>query len=281
MTLFNRVIQTKIGKAVGEGIDVSDLRVSFTIYKAIDPTSNSCRITIYNMAENTRNQIREIDDVITISAGYADDAGAKLMFTGDILKINHKVRAPDIISEVEAGDGAKTLRETRISISFREGAEVKSVLEDIASKLDITLRPLPDDIQGQYIHGFSFAGSAKEGLNKVTERIDLVWSVQNNELQILKRRAAIKLVPKQISYSTGLLEAPEKLTDLKANLEKDKPKPGYSLRMLLLPDVEPGQTVNIDAGLVSGLYRVDLVTHVGDNEGFDFITNLEVSEYSE
>lgn len=281
MTLFNRVVQTKIGKSIGEGIDVTELRVSFTIDKAIDSTSNSGQISIYNMAENTRNQIRELDDVITISAGYADDAGAKLMFVGDVLKINHKFRAPDIISEIEAGDGAKTLREKRISISFKEGSEVKNVLGDIASKLEVTLRPLPDDITGEYTHGFSFTGAAKDALTKVCEKVDLEWSIQNNELQILKRRTATKVVPKLINYETGLLEAPEKLSDLKANLIEDQPKPGYSLRMLLLPDIEPGQTVNIDAGLVSGLYRVDRVTHIGDNEGFDFITTLEVSEYSE
>ena len=273
MSLFNRQVEITVA-----GFTTNQLRVKFDIEKNTDPESNSADIEIYNLSENTRNQIRELDEPIELRAGYDDDVGPKLIFTGDIVKVRHELRFPDIITRIKANDGIKATREKRSSVSFNTGTNGLTALQDVANKLGLGIRDIPNSISGQYLKGFSYAGTVKDALNKITERLGLEWSVQNNELQVLPKRGTIPGASVLISYAEGLIDAPERLSDLKNNLIEDKPNPGYKVKNLLNPNLEPGGVINLQGPNASGSFRIERVQYRGDNYGGDFLSILEVTE---
>ena len=281
MSLFDRVVEVEIGRSGSTSLSLKGLRVAFNIDKTTDRTSNAAIIDIYNLSDDTRNRIGELDQTVTIRAGYRQASGAVLLFTGDIVKINHTFPAPDIITRIAAGDGIMTLREKRISVSYKEGTSHRTVLEHMAGQLGLTLRVLPEDIEGEYIYGFSYMGSIKSGLNKVAERLGLEWSIQNGELQVLKLRSSTNVSPRLVTYSTGLLSSPEAQIDLKDDLIANQENPGYTIRMLLAPDLEPAQIIWLRTDNIDGTYRINRVIHDADNEGRDFITLLEVTEFAQ
>lgn len=279
MALFDRKIEVAIEQQSGEVFDVADLRMNFEVNKSLKKDSNSVSISLWNMAENSRNAIRELDDKITIKAGYLRDVGVRTIFTGQITKINHAFEPPNVVSKIEAGDGVKTIREARGFVAFRAGTKAITVLEDIASKLELTLRPLPSEIaQSQYVHGFSHAGSVTEALTRVTDRMGLEWSIQNNELQIQTKRKATESIPVLTNIDKGLLEAPQRLSDLQDNLIGEKPRPGYKIKTLLDAEIEPGARLDLEFLQIEGTFRVESVKHLGDNDSGEFISVTEVVE---
>lgn len=273
MPLFDRIIDVQVGGKLFP----NNLRITFDIVKTNQSVCNSASITIYNLSEDSRNQIRELDDDIVLSAGYREYGGTKLVFKGNILRVNHTYNLPDIMTKIEGGDGIKALRDQRQSVSFEENTSVKDVLNKVSSNLGLTVRELPEDVSGEYTQGFSHAGSVKEGLDKVCQRIGAIWSVQDNELQITKDNSASVHAPVKISRIDGLLEKLERLGDARQFFVDSEAalNSGYRFRTLLNPDIQPGRKLTLGD---QGTFRVERVQHQGDNFENDFISIVEVKE---
>lgn len=273
MSLFNRQITLEIG-----GRPVAGLRISFEVIKNLGEEANTAKVSIWNMAENSRNQIRELDDQLIIGAGYEEDTGPRIIFIGDVTKIAYRRSGVDIVTTVNAGDGIKNLREARTSKSFAAGTQTENILKTMASDLGLALRPIDFALTSQYLQGFSFAGSVKEGLKKIAQKADLEFSVQNGELQILKKRGVTPSVAINLNFNSGLLDMPERLNNLKSNLIEEAPNPGFRVRCLLNPLIEPGSILNLTNVEVPGNFRVETVKHTGDNFEGDFVSEIEVTE---
>lgn len=273
MTFFKRVINISVG-----GYSGSDLRVIFNVNKTTKKNSNTASVDIYNLSESTRNSIRELDSKLTLSAGYESKGGAQLIFIGDVTRVNHRKNYPDIISSIEAGDGVKNKREKRQNFSYEEGTSVNDVLSNVAGALGLSLRELPSGIEGEYIQGFSYVGSVSDALDKVTKKAGLEWSIQNEELQIIKKNDGFDSSPLSISFLDGLLEDPERLNDIKSDLTEDLTRPGFRVKTLLNPQIEPGGKVVLVDGQAPGLYRVEQVNHSGDNFDGDFVSEFVLGE---
>lgn len=276
MPLFDRIIDVQVGGKLFP----NNLRIVFDIVKTNQSVCNSASITIYNLSEDSRGQIRELDDDIVVRAGYREYGGTKLVFAGNILRVNHTYNLPDIMTKIEGGDGIKALREKRQSVSFEEGTSVKDVLDKVSTNLGLTIREIPKEIQGIYEQGFSHVGSVKEGLNKVCDRIGAIWSVQDNELQITKDSAASVHAAVKITRVDGLLEKLERLGDARKFLiDSDAAiDSGYRFRTLLNPDIQPGRKIMLGD---QGTFRVERVQHQGDNFQGEFISIVEVKELRE
>lgn len=274
MPLFDRVINLQVGSKVFP----NNLRITFDIVKTNQPICNQVSIVIFNLSENSRNEIKDLDTEVTLYAGYAQYGGPKLVFKGNVLRVNHTYALPDIMTKIEAGDGVKALREARHSVSFAEKTKVIDVLEKVSGNLGLEIREIPDDITGEYTQGFAHAGAVKDALDKVCQRCEATWSIQDNQLQITKDSAASVHAPVRINKIDGLLEKLEPLGDVRQYLlgSGDAIKTGYKFRALLNPDIQPGRKITL--GGYSGAFRVERVQHQGDNFEGDFISIVEVKE---
>lgn len=300
--LFNRDCSLVIGTEGGKGRELTGLRISFSIQKGATKSPNKCTAKIWNAAPETRAMIEIIGNVMILKAGYTEDIGAKTIFSGNITRTLTVREGPDWITELEMEDGFMEFRDAKVSLSFAKGATTQQVVTAISKKFGLPVRPLPADIaRKQYPSGFAFVGRVRDAMDKACENSGLEWSIQNREIQIIKKGGVFKQLAYVISADTGLIGSPvqesKTMTEkaaAKEGVTADQPGVrktterdndgeeqkmllviGYKVKTLLQPLVEPGGYVKVKSKGINGeFFRVEELTHTGDTHGNEWYTEI-------
>lgn len=284
MPLFNRVLNLRIGSAGStEGLEVTKLRVIFNAKKSIASTTNQCVVTIYNLNENQRSQVRALHSLFILEAGYDQESGLQFLFSGDITKVSHVYQSPDWITKIQFNDGANALQNSTVNTSYAAGTPVKSVMNGVLKTFGVpteVINPetLPDT---QYANGFSDTGSAKKSLDTITAKLGAEWSIQNGKLIVRKKGSVDNTTGYELTPSTGLIGVPSLVEDSQNAAGTQTTSVGKSqweIKTLLLPTIIPGNRIKIAhvKNFKDGLFRVEEVEHVGDTHGLDWNTTLKV-----
>ena len=300
--LFDRVCSLSVGKEGGAGKELEGLRIAFSIQKGATKSPNKCTVKIWNSAPETRAIIEVIGNVLILKAGYREDIGAKTIFTGNITRTLTLREGTDFITEIEMEDGFFEFRDSKVSLSFSSGATTEQILYSITKKFGLPVRELPSNIENkQYKAGFAFVGRVREAMDKVCENSGLEWSIQNREIQVIKKGGVFKQKAYFISPETGLIGSPMResktMTEkaaakegitlnqrgVRATRERDNDGEsqkmlqvlGYKIKTFLLPIVEPGGYIKLNSiGINNEFFRIEELIHLGDTHGNDWITEM-------
>lgn len=275
MSFYERVAYADVELKSGEVLRSENLRIQFEIEKTKTSTPNSAEIKISNLSDEIRSKIREKDALVRLYAGYKNDIGPVLLFVGNSQHIINMWETPDIVTHIEAQDGQRSLRETRISLSYGDKTSANVIVTRLANELGFPLRQ-DFDISGFY-QGFSFNGLARDGLDKVTKRFGYSWLIINNEILIVKREGNTGNVAVVLSSETGLVNSPEKLNYQEGRLEEAIEKElEWKVTSLLNPRLNPGALVDIRSKQATGLFQIEKVRHYGDTRGDQWYSELEL-----
>ena len=300
MTNFYRILKSDILIAnvpptpgYNQRLQISNLRMAFSIQKNLAWSTNSCSLRIWNLNEDRRNILKDYGDQVTISAGYQDvlstpiyytgnTSGTQELFKGDTTNVRHAFEYPDILTVIECGDGERYSNQKIIQLSYKENTPVNSILIDISKKIGITfsngsINAIPNVI---YQTGYSFSGMAKDALNTVCAYAKIQWSIQNEELQIIPLNGVVEQPPFVINSDTGMIGIPERYTYKRLDLFRNGPKTGWRVRTTLRPDILPGSPILLQSDhikLYPGSYRVETIRHEGDNFSAQWFSNIEVT----
>jgi hypothetical protein len=327
--LFDRVYRLLIGKkGQTQGIEINNLRIQFSIQKTADKNPNTNNIKIWNLKKDTRAEIEKPDTRCLLYAGYAEDAGPTLIFSGNVTYAWTKLELPDIITTIELGDGTQEIRDTTISVGYGKGVKSNQVLTDVAKKMQIPLTLASNAPERSWNNGLSYHGSARTLLDKVTKATGLEWSIQNGNLQVIEKGMITTRQGIEISQSSGMVGSPESEREAKAQKgkgtgsagtagipgvsETDAEEPsimtiaastpsktktdkaptatkkkdesadakqywyGWKVKTLLMPMLNPGDRVKLNTKTVEGVFRIEELTHTGDNWTGDWQTELKL-----
>jgi hypothetical protein len=275
MSLFGRTVRLLVGPPGEEGLDLSDLRISFSVEKRVKGQPNKAEITVYNLSENTRKNITVVNNRVLLYAGY-DEPG--LLFFGDITKVEHSRVNEQWSTKIQATDGGQKLRETRVSESFKEGATGEQVINRLANLIGIPVGELSVDLGDAFANGFSAVGPAKDIIDTLSKKFGFDWSVQNNELQIINKDSSTQQDAVLLTPETGLIGTPQPVTKDAQKLDLSSQNDKFTARTLIDSRLTPGRKVQIESREVNGLFRVDTIGYVGDTHGNDWYSDIEVSE---
>lgn len=300
--LFNRVASLVVGKEGGKGKELAGLRFSFSIQKGSTKTPNQCSVKVWNAAPETRALIEVIGNVLILKAGYAEDVGATTIFSGNVTRSLTVREGPDWITELEIQDGFLEFRDAKVSLTFGKGATITQVVSAISKKFSLPVRPLPADVaKKQYPAGFAFVGRVRDAMDKACENGGLEWSIQNREIQVIKKGGVFKQKAYLLTPDTGMVGSP--MQETKTMTEKAAAKEGitanqpgvrkttrrdnnfevqevlqvfgYKVKTLLQPLIEPGGYVQVKSKGINGeFFRVEELTHTGDTHGNEWHTEL-------
>lgn len=279
---FKRKVQVDIVPAGSPvAIRVENLRVSFDVQKDVKTSANHATVKIYNLSQDTRAKFHELTDQIIVRAGYADESMDEI-FHGDLISVSHPKDGADIITVIEANDGQGALRNSFSSVSYGENTGVGQVMRDLSKQMGIPIKTqdyLKTIGADKFLNGFSFNGRTKDALDKVAARAGLEWSVQGNQLQIIKLGGVLPKDPSQIPLitpETGLMGSPERLIRVRSESPEKKP-PGWKIKSCLIGRLEPGGQVGLQSKDVprAMAFRIETVQHQGDTHGDDFYTLVE------
>lgn len=290
MPLFGRKILVEIGKAdntfVSAGRSFSDFRISFDIKKTeYGSEANTCKVSIWNLPESLREYIFAEKQKIIVKAGYEEASGVEVLYIGDITNRENTYPRPDIVTIVDAGDGAKSLKESKVSIAYAPGAQGKQILKEIVDSFNLPKKTnlnLIDIKKKIFSNGFNYTGPSQVGLNKITKSLGLIWSIQNEELKIYKQYNGDQSLALVLNSDTGLLGVPSrtKVTTQESSDAKTLEIDGWNVESLLQAKAEPGGLVLLSSSSTGNnkKFKIVSVQHSGDNMEGDFKSTLQVVE---
>ena len=306
MALFNRVAELIVGQSGKDGILIKDLRFSFSIEKTLTETLNTSTVRIYNLSLSSRKVVETPNNALILKAGYSQDKGPLTIFVGVVRRSLTIREGPDWVTELELDDGLIAYRDTKLTTSFQPGAKAVDVLNFVADQFGLPVRKMPEGIpQKIYPNGFPAVGRVRDAMGKVCNYLGLEWSIQNQEIQIIKKGGSTAKTAIVLSPETGMIGSPE----LEAKTMSDKlaakqgittksdgvivkksdkllasgkqPKDrlevqGYKVRTLLQPTLIPGDVVKVEAEGVNNFFKIEKVTHQGDTHGSEWETEINV-----
>jgi len=279
MPLYNRIVQLLVRVPGQAGVFIEDLRIRFQVKKTNRGEPNLATIEVSNLAESTRNALGKTGTVATLQAGYRDsNDGPRIIAEMDVVDVRSIIVEPEVTTVIVCGDGVNALTSNKASHSYKGGTSAKSIIADVVKFAGLTLRDMAGVDDDTYNNGFSEAGPLRDILDKLTGKVNSRWSIQEGEVQItpLDKPASTSIV--SLSPSSGLLGSPTRMNKI-GEPRSPGQKDGWVATSLLRPDIKPDSIVKIESRQVNGQFRVESVTHTGDNRGEEFTTVLEVVEY--
>lgn len=279
---------------------ITELDLTFKIEKSLKDEPNKCELKIWNLTEDMRAAIEELNpqtDPVSslakkkvktaarkqaikgipcqIEAGYGDnDKDLSLLWLGDIRSAKSERTGPDWITTLESGDGEKAWQNARVNVSFGPMTPVDTALQAIVKSLGLGEGNIKKvgallRISGKtFTQGTVISGPTSRALTAFCKSADLEWSIQDGAVQIIDRGKALDAQAIKISADTGMLDSPS--VDVDGVL---------TVKTLMIPDVRPGRLIVIDSRRIKGNYKIDKATWTGDTFGTDWAIEMQASRY--
>lgn len=270
-----RIIGEKDTLVLNQGLDIQ-----FDVRKDRSTVPNECMVAIKNLSDTTR-QFIQANKGFEIYTGYDDER--ILLAKCDITRRVTQWQPPDSITEIQALDGYLALKNKRVVLGLTNGATVNQAVQSIAKQMGIKLianatLELKTPLKGGYTH----TGIASQALDDLASIVNASWGIVNNTLIFTVRGKALNTVKTLvISPQNGLLAQPEVLDETIVServLPKQIQPKGYQLTMLLRPQLNPFDLIEVQSRFVNGLFVVDTVEHQGGNRTSEFTTRATIYE---
>jgi len=246
------------------------LKVEFNIVRTIKGEPNKCDLSIYNLNKDNRIKFQPRGQAVIIEAGHLDNMSQ--LFSGQIEYASNMLDGRDWITTVQAGDGTKKIKSSRINTSLKGPVKVKDALSIAADALGVNPGNLATAIQKgalrgnltEFSNGIVLSGKADKVLASVASSMGYFASVQDGQLILLGKEDFLGNTAAVISPSRGMVGSPEPGED------------GFvSVRTMVQPNLLPGYRVKIESAQVNGFYRIDRVEFSGDTWGTDWYADLD------
>ena len=255
------------GQTVQQG-----LRIAFSVRKTVKIEFNSKQLKIYNLSKDLQKKI--VGNLsIKMEAGYVDNYGT--IFVGHARVIDHYREGPDWVTHIQAGDGWQAGKQVAYS-SWAPGTSLESVATFLAEKsglglgnLKETLRTVSQETLQQFANGHASQGNALRQLDKLIRSCDLTWSIQDEQIQVVKKNEPAGTLAPLISPETGLINSPRHIA-WKPNW------PTYtSFRSLLNANLKCGYRAVLKSENINGQFKLMKVIHQGDTMGNAWYSDCE------
>lgn len=230
-------------------IELSDLRFRFHIQRATIQNPNQADIRIYNLSDNTSNDlmnsVSKMDlsspkRIITIQAGYSESS-IGVIFRGEIIQARRgRESQTDTYVDILAFDGDFAYTQGYVSLTIAAGSSAKDQIKAVADTLKqfgITYEEseIPSVLaNNSFPRAVTYNGMAHNILRKLGLAYGFNWSIQEGKLTIVMHGDSIPGDAVVLNSETGLIGLPEQTAG------------GIMARCLINPGITPGCKIQID-----------------------------------
>lgn len=284
---YKRFCSLVVSGGDGEGLDLSELRIEFSVRQWDIQTPNSAEIRIWNLKPETSKRVEKEFTRVTLQAGY-EGADAGIIFDGTIVQIRRgRTNATDTFLDISAADGDAAYNFAIVSATLAAGSKPEDRLKAIAAameKHEVTQGPLPEDGLGDATlpRAKVMFGMAQDHMRDLTDSTLTTWSIQNGKIQVVKKDGYLPDEAVVLNSQTGLIGLPEQTED------------GINARCLLNPKLKVSGRVQINNASVQraavslqytavnyfpsvaedGFYRIVVIDHMGDTRGDSWYSDM-------
>jgi hypothetical protein len=257
LRLYKRIIRVVIGQNDGDAIAIDGLYIQIEIKKNISAKPNEGFVNIFNLSENTENQIREKGTRIRVFAGH--DNRPVLLHDGDIRRVKREPQPPDRITRITLGGNVIKLSQAFFNKSYSGQISVKQITLDSIPSFNIDATDIDQIPDNAFLHDFSFTGKTSDLLDKILNPVGVQWFESENFIKFSANRQALDNVV-LLNKDTGLIGSAS-ITDK-----------GVKFKSVLNGRIVLNERVKIESILVNGTTKVIEILHKGDNREGDFVT---------
>lgn len=244
------------------------LRVDFKVTKSLDTSANEAEITIYNIPFSSEAAARaqSRDTLIRLYAGYDTPS---LIFQGNPIPngVTYERTETDRLLKIEAKDGYKFYKGTRISASFATGTSFQDIADTVSEQMGIPRGSIRVPQERSLTSGVVLTGDPETVLRRLADATGTSASVQDGSLQILQKSGANpNLAPLYSTANRNLISYSN--TDY-----------GVELTVLLDNTLNPGDRFKIEHPEFSGAFKARKVVYEGSRWSTSFYCKIEGVPY--
>ncbi|CCD30143.1 conserved hypothetical protein [Candidatus Glomeribacter gigasporarum BEG34] len=280
-----RKVSLILGDEDGEALNMSELRVAFSVQGGVVLTPKHADILIFNVAPHTAQRIQKEFRCVELQAGYADNAG--LIFSGTAIQIRRaRLGATDTYLHIVATDGDAAHNFSVVHATLAAGwaaADAHQTLTQSAALYGVTAGYAPEFPATRMPRAKTMFGMSRDYLDALAASMDATCHVEDGQLQVVPNHGYLPGEAVVLNAQTGLIGLPQQTFE------------GIIARCLLNPAIKRGAAVQIDLSSIQharydpgwtamneklpslaedGLYKVLYVQHRGDTRGADWTTEL-------
>tara|TARA_R110000744_G_C19371770_1_gene563167 strand:+ start:37003 stop:37896 length:894 start_codon:yes stop_codon:yes gene_type:complete len=288
---INRGYSLTVGDwKTGDGWKVDTLQVSFEISKSSNnkDSTNSASIEVTNLSPE-QIKILETDYLAAeFYAGYYSTSNSSSninrIFAGQVTSVTTRKNGTDIVTQLQMGSGYVELNYNVLSKLVSPGKTVKDVFEEIRGSMPGVARGVYNgtNINNQLISGYPLMGEPRRIMDKLSSTYQVEYRVDDNVLYVNDIVGGINEADNSalvINQESGLVDIPYLVQGDKKRSSADPiTKPVTQFRMLLNPDIMPGEIIRLEYPGFTGWYKVDSLRHSGSYRSNDWYTEVRCSE---
>jgi hypothetical protein len=249
--------------------------IDFEIVRNYLSSGCNSRITIFNLGENSRSQIRKdqyeyaLYKSVSLNAGYGNDLST--LFIGQVDQAWSVRQGVEYSTVIEAHDTGQTPQLADVSTSYKAGTSNRSIILDLISKLEqYGIQPgAIGNIDGKLTRGAAYSGNA----------IDILRDLTGGSFFIDAGRA-------NVIFNDEFIDGGEFLISPETGLIGTPVQQGFktTLDMLLEPKLFIGRKIRIEIDTeknFNGSYKVIALKHkaiISDAVGGPAVTTLELEK---
>lgn len=291
---FIRQYRVRIGKDSSTGKEIgainSDtgraLRCQFSVEVGESVSSNTGKISLWNLSKETLQLLEQEDCLIELSAGYGDDI--PVIMGGTVTCCSTTSDSSDHETTIEFADSFTSARDGIVSLSYSGSVNGKRIIEDCASQIGCGVR-YSKSVQFSDSKNFAFVGKGKSLVEKICKKDGFRWSIQNGVIQICAVDEPITNAAYLISPDTGLIGSPTPFFDSSqssdkssskksTNTTKRKAKKGLEITYLMNGHIHVDDYIRLESKDYSGNYRVSKIKFDGDTNGNSWTCKSQIVE---
>lgn len=253
-------------------LNSDELDFEFTVPFDDDVEANEIEITVYNLSDNTVNNLKRTAD-ITIEAGYKGDTG--VIFKGFIDNVKTGYEDVDKVTTITCYNCAGT--ETVENITYSENTKASTILRDLIEKLGMPIAVFKVRRDWTYTDSVTVDGCIREEIKKYAEVCGISVYANNGSIyaRYIKDGDNINFT---VNEDTGLIGSPEHYTEEINAEDYVDVIDGYKVEMLLQHRITTGAIINLKSREANGTFRVRKGEHsYADGEAvttFEAIGNI-------
>lgn len=233
---YGRKCSLIVGNQSGQGIELSDLRVKFSIFKADNQSPAHANIRVYNLSDGTAQEIQQEYTHMFLQAGYEGNFG--LLFSGNVRQFRRgRENATDTYFDILAQDGDEGYNFAVANTSIAAGWAQDDLHERLVQSLSvfgITEGYKPEFGGPKMPRGKVCYGMTRDYLRNLADSAGTSWHIADNLLNMVPTYGTLPGAVVVLNAASGVIGLPQQTIN------------GVTVKCLINPQIKYGGQVQLD-----------------------------------
>jgi hypothetical protein len=281
---FIRKVSLIVGNASGQGLDLSQLHIRFSIWSATTQSPKHTTIRVYNVSDATAKSLQQEFQQVFLQAGYGDNFGQ--IFGGAIKQVRKgRENATDTFIDIIAADSDEAYNWSVVNTTLAAGwsqTDYHNALVQTMAKYGVTAGYAPTFAANKLPRGKVCYGMTKDYMRQFSGAAGTQWTVRDGQVHMIPLNSYLPGSSVVLTSATGMIGVPTQTVD------------GIIVKCLLNPSIKPGTRIQINNASIQqaalsvdytatnyfpsldddGFYKVYAMSQTGDTRGTDFYTDM-------